>query len=72
MEMAKKTVKLLMLFTLGFAAVYILRNIIAGFQYYTSFPWWSSIVFAVFYFGPTILFEGLLYGILVLIEKRKK
>lgn len=72
MELAKKTVRLLILFTLGFSAVYILRNVIASFQYYTSFPWWSAFVFAAFYFGPTLLFEGLLYGILLLIEKRKK
>ena len=61
-----------MLFTLGFAAVYIVSNIVASFQYYTSFPWWSAFVFAAFYFGPVLLVGGLLYGLILLIEKRKK
>lgn len=72
MKMAKQTVILLMLFTLGFAVIYITNSLLnyAGAQ--TSFPWWTCIVFAAFYFGPVLIFEGILYGILVLVEKHKK
>jgi len=72
MEMAKKTVFLLVLFTLGFAAVCIINSLIHYGDMLTSFPWWSCFVFAALYFGPVLVFEGILYGILIFFEKRKK
>lgn len=72
MKTAKKTVKLLALFTLVFIVVFIADALISYNQTLTSFPWWSSFVFAALYFGPVLAFEGILYGILVLIEKWKK
>ena len=72
MKMAKKTVILLMLFTLGFAVIYITNSLLNYAGALTSFPWWACIVFAALYFGPVLIFEGILYGILVLVEKYKK
>lgn len=72
MKMAKQTVILLMLFTLGFAAIYIVNSLINYQGAVTSFPWWGCLVFAAVYFGPVLIFEGILYGILVLVEKHKK
>lgn len=72
MKTAKKTVKLLALFTLVFIVVFIADALISYNQTLTSFPWLSSFVFAALYFGPVLAFEGILYGILVLIEKWKK
>jgi hypothetical protein len=72
MSMAKKTVRLLILFTLGFAVFYIINSLIHYAGNVTSFPWWTCIVFAAFYFGPVLIFEGILYGILALVEKHKK
>jgi len=72
MKMAKKTVLLLMLFTLGFAVIYIANSLIRFAGAVTSFPWWACVVFALVYFGPVLVFEGVLYGILVLVEKYKK
>ena len=71
MKMAKKTVILLMLFTLGFAVIYIANSLINYAGAITSFPWWACFVFAGIYFGPVLVFEGILYGILVLVEKWK-
>ena len=70
MKIAKKTLKILFLLTLAFTVIYIVTNIIASFRYFTSFPWWSAFVFAAYYFGPLFLIEGVLYGILRLIEIR--
>ena len=72
MKMAKKTVILLMLFTLGFAVIYITNSLLNYAGALTSFPWWACLVFAAYYFGPVRAFEGALYGILLLVEKRKK
>ncbi len=72
MKMAKKTVVLLMLFTLAFAAVYIVDSLLHYNAMMTSFPWWTCFVFAAMYFCPVLAFEGILYGILILVEKRKK
>ena len=71
MKKAKKIVKLVILVTLILSAVYIVQNIIASFVYFTSFPWWSAFVFAGYYFGPVLILEGIAYGVLVLVERRK-
>ena len=72
MNMAKKTVVLLMLFTLAFAAVYIIDSLMHYSGMMTSFPWWACFAFAMMYFGPVLAFEGILYGILILVEKMEK
>jgi len=72
MEMAKKTLRLTFWFTLAFAAVYIARNLIGIFQTASSFPWWAVFVFALLHFGPALVVEGILYGVLALIEKYKR
>ena len=72
MKKAKKAVGLVLLLTLIFAAVYIVRNIIASFVYLTSFPWWSAFVFAGYYFGPVLVIEGIAYGVLAFLEKKKE
>ena len=72
MKKAKKAVGLVLLLTLIFAAVYIVRNIIASFVYFTSFPWWSAFVFAGYYFGPVLVIEGIAYGVLAFLEKKKE
>ena len=72
MNMAKKTVVLLMAFTLGFATIFVVNSLINYQGAVTSFPWWACFVFAAIYFGPVLIFEALLYGVLVLVEKRKK
>ncbi|MBQ7801232.1 MAG: hypothetical protein IJ375_02790 [Oscillospiraceae bacterium] len=69
--MAKKIIKLLFWATLVWAVVYIAQNIIASFVYFTSFPWWSAFVFAGCYFGPALILEGILWAVLVWLEKRK-
>ena len=71
MKLAKKAVVLLMLFTLGGAAVYIVNSLIHYSGAMTSFPWWTCLVFAGIYFCPVVAFEAVLYGILVLVDKLK-
>ncbi|MBO4939093.1 MAG: hypothetical protein J6C98_08880 [Oscillospiraceae bacterium] len=70
MSKAKKIAKLLLWATLIWAGVYIVRSIIAGLACFTSFPWWNAFAFAGIYFGPALLLEGTLWGILVFIDKR--
>lgn len=52
------------------AAVYIVSNIIGSLRCFTSFPWWSAFVFGGIYFGPVLLLEIAVYGVLVLLEKK--
>lgn len=69
MKRAKKVNLVLIAVTLVAATVYIVSNILAGFHNFTSFPWWSAFAFAGIYFGPVLLLETVVYGILVIIEK---
>ena len=71
MKLAKKAILVLMVITLTAAAIYIVNNILASFRYFTSFPWWSAFVFAAVYFGPVLLVESMLYGLLTFIEKKR-
>jgi len=71
MKLAKKLLLVLIAVTLGAAAIYIVSNIIASFCYFTSFPWWSAFVFAAFYFGPVLIVECAVYGLLAIIEKNR-
>lgn len=69
---AKKTVILLMVLMLITATINIVSNLIAMSREFTSFPWWSVFVFALYYFGPVLLIEGLaLLGIHIW-QKRKQ
>lgn len=70
MKLAKKGILLLTVATFGAAAVYIVSNIIGSLRCFTSFPWWSAFVFGGIYFGPVLLLEIAVYGVLVLLEKK--
>ena len=70
MEKAKKILRWLMLLTLGWSVVYVIGSIVNSLTTFTSFPWWSGFVFAAIYFGPVLLLEAAVYGILVLIRKK--
>lgn len=71
MNRAKKIVLWLILVTLVFAVYYIVSNIIGSFIYFTSFPWWSAFVFATIYFGPLLVLECVVYGVLSYIQRKK-
>ncbi len=64
MNKAKKIVGVLLVATLLWAVLYIAGSIVSYFTTFTSFPWWSGAVFAAIYFGPWILVEAVVYGIL--------
>ena len=72
MQKVKKVLKILLIITV----VAAFMNAVAGTislltSEFTSFPWWSNIVFTAIYFGPVILLEALtLLGIHIW-EKRK-
>ena len=72
MQKVKKVLKILLIITVAAAFM----NAVAGTislltSEFTSFPWWSNIVFTAIYFGPVILLEALtLLGIHIW-EKRK-
>ncbi len=74
MKIAKKVLAVIFVLTLVCAVVYIVSNIfsILSSGDLTSFPWWSAFPFAAIYFGPPLLLECILYGVLLLIEKRKR
>jgi hypothetical protein len=61
---AKKIAGLLFLATLAWAVIYIAGSIVSSFTTFTSFPWWSGFVFAAIYFGPWLLLEAAVYGLL--------
>lgn len=71
MDRAKKILRWLMLLTLGWAVVYIIGSIVNSLTTFTSFPWWSGFVFAAIYFGPALLLEGFVYGILARLQKKQ-
>ena len=72
MKTAKKILLILLIATLVGMIGYIVTNIIASFVYFTSFPWWSAFVFALFYFGPALAVEGIALGVLHWLKKRKQ
>ena len=72
MNMAKKVLLLLTGLTIAVAVYYIIANIIACLTSFTSFPWWSALVFAVIYFGPVLALEGIGFLVIRFLEKRKK
>ena len=71
MEKGKKILKILMVLTLGWALAYAIVGAVSSVNTFTSFPWWSSFVFAAIYFGPVLALEILIYGILRWIQKKK-
>lgn len=72
MRKIKKIVCCVILFTSAITILYIIYNIYtlikSGFG--TSFPWWSAFCFAGIYFGPILIIEGIIYGLLYLVEKK--
>ena len=73
MAKAKKVLKILLIVTAAAALV----NAVAGTvslltSEFTSFPWWSNIVFTAIYFGPVILLEALALLGVHFFEKRKQ
>jgi len=68
----KRTVILLMALTVMTVAINIISNLVAMSNSFTSFPWWSVFVFALYYYGPVLLLEGLVLLGIHLWEKRKK
>ena len=73
MDTAKKMVKFLLIATVVAAVFFIVSNTYGILtSEFTSFPWWSALVFGAYYFGPALAIEGLaLLGIRVW-EKRKE
>lgn len=72
MELIKKSLRAVMLFTLGFALVYILRNWIDMLRFGTEYPWWFYPAYALLRFGPTLALLGSGYGLIALVEKFKE
>ena len=73
MAKAKKVLKIMLIVTTAAALV----NAVAGTvslltSEFTSFPWWSNIVFTAIYFGPVILLEALALLGICFFEKRKQ
>ena len=68
----KKVLKMLTFFTVVIAVLYIVTNIIAILtSEFTSFPWWSALVFGGIYFGPLLLVEIVALIVVAIFEKRK-
>lgn len=71
MKKAKKITGILFWFTLACGLIYMAIGIYSlATSPLTSFPWWSACVFAGIYFGPILLIEAVVYGILRLREKK--
>ena len=73
MAKAKKVLKILLIVTTAAALV----NAVAGAvslltSEFTSFPWWSNIVFTAIYFGPVMLLEALALLGICFFEKHKQ
>jgi len=73
MSKAKKVLKLLLIATVVVALVYAAIGTVSLLRSeFTSFPWWSNLVFTAIYFGPVIAVEALaLLGVHIW-EKRNK
>ena len=68
----KKVLKMLTFFTVLIAVLYIVANVIAILtSEFTSFPWWSALVFGGIYFGPLLVVELIALAVVGIIEKRK-
>ena len=70
-------VKRLLKFLLVATTVIAVVNAVAGTvslltSEFTSFPWWSNIVFTAIYFGPVMLLEALALLGICFFEKRKQ
>ena len=73
MSKAKKVLKLLLIATFAVALVYATIGTVALLRSeFTSFPWWSNLVFTAIYFGPALAVEALALLSIHLWEKYKK
>ena len=69
-------VKRLLKFLLVATTVIAVVNAVAGTisllnAEFTSFPWWSALVFGAYYFGPALALEGMALLAIRIWEKRK-
>ena len=73
MDTVKKLLRFLLTATMMAAAMFIISNtygiLTADF---TSFPWWSALVFAAIYFGPVLALEGIAWLVICFLRKRKE
>ena len=73
MKKAMKITAWLFFITLAAALVYAVCGVVSILNSpFTSFPWWSGLVFAGIYFGPLLAAEGGLWLGLHCIRKRKE
>ena len=73
MERAKKILRFLLIATTVIAVVYAAVGTVSLLTAeFTSFPWWSNIVFTAIYFGPVILLEAIGLLTVHLLQKRKQ
>ena len=73
MAKAKKLLKFLLVATVSTAFVYAIACTVSLLtSEFTSFPWWSNLVFTAIYFGPVILLEVLVLLGVCLWEKQKQ
>ena len=73
MDTVKKLLKFLLTATIMAAVMFVFSNTYGILtSEFTSFPWWSNIVFAIIYFGPMILLEAIGLLVIHLLQKRKR
>ncbi len=72
MNAAQKILLVLTGATIAGAVYYIIANIVACLTSFTSFPWWSALVFAAIYFGPVLALEGIAWLVICFLRKRKE
>ena len=72
MGTAKKMVKFLLIATVVAAVFFVVSNTYGILtSEFTSFPWWTALVFGVYYFGPALAIEGLMLLGIRFWEKKK-
>ena len=65
MKKLKQWMILLIVLTVIVGFVYTAYGIVQNLTGFTSFPWWSVVVYALIYFVPVLLIE---IGVLILIH----
>ena len=73
METLRKILIFLLIATVVAAVFFVVSNIYGILtSEFTSFPWWSALVFGAYYFGPALAIEGLALLGIRFWEKRKE
>lgn len=65
MKKLKQWLIILIILTVIVGLVYTAYGIMKNLTTFTSFPWWSAVVYALIYFVPILLIE---FGVLILIN----